>query len=179
MYVLVSYSLTRRCCFLGKALAISYFILPIIAKLGFGSLSIGEATFSEGCFHVLSLQVMCNDGDKAFGTAADLCIQERTNIALEGIVIARYDCQGVLQTIHCISVDKIFTCVMKYVGTRFVLQQFFLEMSTKIQVDVKVIRAEEKAFKEGKVEADKLLRDDDDEVVKFALQGRICITSRC
>ena len=33
---------------------------------------------------------MYNDGDKAFGTAADLCVQERMQIALEGIVIARY-----------------------------------------------------------------------------------------
>ena len=35
-------------------------------------------------------QLMYNDGDKAFGTAADLCVQERMQIALEGIVIARY-----------------------------------------------------------------------------------------
>lgn len=34
------------------------------------------------------LKLMYNDGDKAFGTAADLCIQERMNIALEGLVIA-------------------------------------------------------------------------------------------
>ena len=35
-------------------------------------------------------QLMYNDGDKAFGTAADLCVQERMQIALEGLVIARY-----------------------------------------------------------------------------------------
>lgn len=34
------------------------------------------------------LKLMYNDGDKAFGTAADLRIQERMSIALEGIVIA-------------------------------------------------------------------------------------------
>lgn len=33
---------------------------------------------------------MYNDGDKAFGTAADLCVQERMQIALEGLVIVRY-----------------------------------------------------------------------------------------
>jgi hypothetical protein len=35
-------------------------------------------------------QLMYNDGDRAFGTATDLCLQERMKIALEGIVIARY-----------------------------------------------------------------------------------------
>jgi hypothetical protein len=35
-------------------------------------------------------QLMYSDGDRAFGTATDLCLQERMKIALEGIVIARY-----------------------------------------------------------------------------------------
>jgi hypothetical protein len=36
------------------------------------------------------MKLMYNDGDRAFGTATDLCLQERMKIALEGIVIARY-----------------------------------------------------------------------------------------
>eukprot|EP01018_Ginkgo_biloba_P008450 Gb_29169 [translate_table: standard] len=35
-----------------------------------------------------NLQLMYNDGDKAFGNAAELCINERMRIALDGIVIA-------------------------------------------------------------------------------------------
>ncbi|CAK9236232.1 unnamed protein product [Sphagnum tenellum] len=34
------------------------------------------------------MKLMYNDGDRAFGTATDLCLQERMKIALEGIVIA-------------------------------------------------------------------------------------------
>lgn len=37
------------------------------------------------------LTLMYNDGDKAFGTAADLCVGERMRIALNGIVIASVD----------------------------------------------------------------------------------------
>lgn len=37
------------------------------------------------------LQMMYNDGDKAFGTAADLCVGERMRIAINGIVIASID----------------------------------------------------------------------------------------
>lgn len=35
-----------------------------------------------------NLQLMYNDGDKAFGTSTDLCIEERMKIALDGIIIA-------------------------------------------------------------------------------------------
>eukprot|EP01018_Ginkgo_biloba_P034064 Gb_26634 [translate_table: standard] len=35
-----------------------------------------------------NLQLMYNDGDKAFGTSTELCIDERMKIALDGIVIA-------------------------------------------------------------------------------------------
>lgn len=35
-----------------------------------------------------NLQLMYNDGDKAFGTSTDLCIDERMKIALDGIIIA-------------------------------------------------------------------------------------------
>lgn len=38
----------------------------------------------------MSTQLMYNDGDRAFGTAADLCVQERMQVALEGLVVARY-----------------------------------------------------------------------------------------
>ncbi|KZV21747.1 RNA-metabolising metallo-beta-lactamase family protein, partial [Dorcoceras hygrometricum] len=34
-----------------------------------------------------NLQLMYNDGDKAFGTAAELCIDERTRIAFDGIIV--------------------------------------------------------------------------------------------
>eukprot|EP00250_Pteridium_aquilinum_P012858 c20989_g1_i1 orf=816-3770(-) len=37
------------------------------------------------------LTLMYNDGDKAFGTATDLCVGERMRIALNGIVIASID----------------------------------------------------------------------------------------
>ncbi|BFI30298.1 ribonuclease J [Marchantia polymorpha subsp. ruderalis] len=35
-----------------------------------------------------NLKLMYNDGDRAFGTAADLCVQERMQVALEGLVVA-------------------------------------------------------------------------------------------
>lgn len=35
-----------------------------------------------------NLQLMYSDGDKAFGTSSDLCIEERMKIALDGIIIA-------------------------------------------------------------------------------------------
>lgn len=33
---------------------------------------------------------MYNDGDRAFGTATELCLHERMQIALEGMIVARY-----------------------------------------------------------------------------------------
>jgi len=36
-----------------------------------------------------NLQLMYSDGDKAFGNAEELCIDERMRIALDGIIIAR------------------------------------------------------------------------------------------
>ncbi|XP_057866644.2 ribonuclease J isoform X1 [Cryptomeria japonica] len=44
------------------------------------------------------LQLMYNDGDKAFGNAADLCIDERMRIALDGIVIASVDVKRPMKT---------------------------------------------------------------------------------
>lgn len=34
-------------------------------------------------------QLMYSDGDKAFGTAAELCIDERQRIASDGIIVVR------------------------------------------------------------------------------------------
>ena len=35
------------------------------------------------------LQLMYNDGDKAFGTSTELCIDERLRIASDGIIVVR------------------------------------------------------------------------------------------
>lgn len=35
-------------------------------------------------------QLMYSDGDKAFGTSAELCIDERLRIASDGIIVVRY-----------------------------------------------------------------------------------------
>lgn len=35
------------------------------------------------------LQLMYNDGDKAFGTSNELCIEERLRIATNGIIVVR------------------------------------------------------------------------------------------
>ena len=35
------------------------------------------------------LQLMYSDGDKAFGTSTDLCIDERLRIASDGIIFVR------------------------------------------------------------------------------------------
>lgn len=35
------------------------------------------------------MQLMYNDGDKAFGTSTELCIDERLRIATDGIVVVR------------------------------------------------------------------------------------------
>ena len=37
----------------------------------------------------LVLQLMYNDGDKAFGTSTELCVDERLRIATDGIVVVR------------------------------------------------------------------------------------------
>jgi hypothetical protein len=65
---------------------------------------------------------MYNDGDKAFGTVADLCIQEQMNIALEGIVIARY----FWPYFHDFQLTSYFLKILKQVDTRCVLQIFLL-----------------------------------------------------
>lgn len=36
------------------------------------------------------LQLMYSDGDKAFGTASELCIDERLRISSDGIIVLRY-----------------------------------------------------------------------------------------
>lgn len=33
---------------------------------------------------------MYSDGDKAFGTATELCLDERARIASDGIIVVRY-----------------------------------------------------------------------------------------
>lgn len=35
------------------------------------------------------LQLMYSDGDKAFGTSAELCVDERLRIATDGIIVVR------------------------------------------------------------------------------------------
>lgn len=37
--------------------------------------------------HIALLQLMYNDGDKAFGTSAELCVDERLRIASDGIIV--------------------------------------------------------------------------------------------
>ena len=37
----------------------------------------------------LKLQLMYSDGDKAFGTSTELCIDERLRIASDGIIVVR------------------------------------------------------------------------------------------
>ena len=36
------------------------------------------------------MQLKYSDGDKAFGTSSELCIDERLKIALDGIIVVRY-----------------------------------------------------------------------------------------
>ncbi|KAG0621811.1 hypothetical protein M758_3G050600 [Ceratodon purpureus] len=75
---------------LGKAQGIRHTaVIKNGEMLGVAPLRNGRV-LSSGFSHLgrEKLKLMYNDGDKAFGTAADLCIQERMNIALEGIVIA-------------------------------------------------------------------------------------------
>lgn len=40
--------------------------------------------------HLVILQLMYCDGDKAFGTSTELCIEERLRIASDGIIVVRY-----------------------------------------------------------------------------------------
>lgn len=37
----------------------------------------------------LLLQLKYSDGDKAFGTSNDLCVDERLRIAIDGIIVVR------------------------------------------------------------------------------------------
>lgn len=39
---------------------------------------------------VFEYQLMYSDGDKAFGTATELCLDERMRIATDGIIVVRY-----------------------------------------------------------------------------------------
>lgn len=60
----------------------------------------------------LELQLMYSDGDKAFGTSTELCVDERLRIASDGIIVVRYIIFRCLSEVYVFLIS--FMCINIY-----------------------------------------------------------------